>query len=119
MIRFLRAALPRWRFLGVAFSYCAIVAAGTSALLTRAVVFLSYSDRPGPGWQGFHWPPLTELFQICNFFGGWAWILALASICTGFSLALLALLFWWLFAPNRDASDPASVFCRGACAESS
>jgi hypothetical protein len=99
----MRIALSLLRmFLGICVSFCLAISVGTSALLAiiNLVGYLPYSDRPGPGWQGFHWPSSAMLEQTLGFFVGWIPMLAVTCLYFGLGLALLGLLFQWLSLPR-------------------
>lgn len=76
------------RFLGTVLLFPLLVALGTSTtlLVASCIGYLSYSDRPGPGWYGpRHWPTWQE---ILTYFGFAPWF---AYFCLFFGLGLLGL----------------------------
>ena len=91
-----------WRSVVCVVSFGLVVAIGTSVLLaiTNLSGYLPYSDRPGPGWQGLHWPTLEVLKVTVGFFVGWSPLLALTCIYYGVGLAIVGLLFGWLALPR-------------------
>jgi hypothetical protein len=73
------------QFLGTAVLFSALVGLGTSIVLLFAscIGYLSYSDRPGPGWWAHvHWPSLAE---IGNYLGFAPWF---AYFCLYFGVGL-------------------------------
>jgi hypothetical protein len=76
------------RFVGTAVLFSGIVGVGTSLvlLLSSCFGYLSYSDRPGPGWWGrVHWPSWTEFVTYIGF-APW-----FAYFCLFFGLGLFGL----------------------------
>lgn len=92
--------------------YVFVVSAGTVLLLlgSSAVGYLSYSDRPGPGWgMPPHLPGLDEI----GYFSGWA--VLLLPMCYFFGVLLFAFVTWitWLNAPSWLIRVAVAVFCAG------
>ena len=74
-------------FAGTALLFSAFVSIGTSLVLlvSSCVGYLSYSDRPGPGWWGrVHWPSWVEFVNYIQFAP------AFAYFCLFFGLGLFA-----------------------------
>jgi len=77
-----------FRFAGTALLFSGIVGIGTSLvlLLSSAIGYLPYSDRPGPGWWGHaHWPSWAEFANYIEF-SPW-----FAYFCLYFGLGLFGL----------------------------
>ena len=79
--------------------YAVVLAGGVFLvlLLSTAIGYVPYSDRPGPGWYNAHLPTLREV----EFFAGWAFFFVgpFALLWGGF-LFLFVRLSGWLGAPK-------------------
>ena len=79
--------------------YAAVLGGGVFLLLvvSSAIGYLPYSDRPGPGWFSPHLPTLQEL----RFFGSWAFFfVGPFALFWGAVLFLFVRLTGWLGAPK-------------------
>jgi hypothetical protein len=103
------------QFGGTALLFSAAVALGTSLtmLLASCMGYLSYSDRPGPGWWAHvHWPSLAE---IGNYLGFTPWF-AYFCIFFGLGLFLLSIVLGFANCPkwlNRVIGAFISTCCAG------
>jgi MFS family permease len=87
------------QFLGTTVLFSAMVGLGTSLVLFAASIagYLSYSDRPGPGWlERLHWPSLGEAGVYLSFAPWFAYF----CLFFGAGLFALSLVLGFASSPN-------------------
>jgi len=103
------------QFLGTAVLFSVAVALGTSLamLLASCMGYLSYSDRPGPGWWAHvHWPSLVEIGTYLGFAPWFAYF----CLFFGLGLFILSLVLGFAACPkwlNRVIGALISTCCAG------
>jgi hypothetical protein len=85
-----------WKILWI---YAAIVSVSAVLILliSSAVGYLPYSDRPGPGWS--HISPHVPAFEEIRYFSGWAVLLLPMCFFNGSLLFVFMAWLKWLSAP--------------------
>jgi hypothetical protein len=87
------------QLLGIVLLFSFVVSVGTSVvlLLASCIGYLSYSDRPGPGWQTrIHWPAWGEAGVYLGFAPWFAYF----CLIMGLALFVLALILGWMSTPK-------------------